>query len=303
MRTMLPSIYRTDVQIPGEGKTQTMFKVSFAENLELVARSILCFNQQNYQLPPLLSIAPPISLIFPTKQPIVENGIPIIENGISSCCCYELFLELGIPQYRPHDLTQPVLISMVAGHYQHQAQERQLILDRYDRATHAILQIFWLDGCAPDQAGVNSRFAQRNNAMEFYRTAATTRHCGSDFWLLELKPSSLPYMILRRATANTDNMIASADVMLQAQSTMQGIIRKQFIDSGVVETIEGLGDGWSLEFGEAMIHLECTDNMCNQALLILPYAKGSLAVVQSILESYEADQLDLVEQFHLGNPS
>lgn len=293
-RHSMPSTKLAYAQAPS-GSAEKMFQVPFAEGLGIVTPA-LTLHDDTYCLPPLNQLTPPIQLLFPELQPCVRPGAIYVEGSFNVVSHERLLQELGVPCSAHNQSEHSVIVLAATGCYQRDGDTRQFLLQRYDQAAHAILQIFWMDGYGPSYHSVNSAFGQRQHALEVYRKSARGKCYGSDTWILELHPESIIYQLARDIIQYADRLISDADISLQAEQRWRDYIQQLFANSGVVKTINSLA-GWCIEFGETVIVLGCTDRFRHQAAIPLRYTKFALEFTQELVMQHLAGQLNLVEAF------
>ncbi len=292
VKSFMPSAKLIEAPTPGGG-TEKMFQVPFAEGLGIVT-PVLALHDNTYHLPPLNRLVPPLQLLFPELQPCAKPGTAYIEGSFNNVSHERLLQELEIPGSAHNESEHIAIVLVATGCYQHDNGTRQFLLRRYDQATHAILQIFWMHGYGSPYHGVNSVFGRRQHALEVYRKSARGKCYGSDTWILELCPDSIIYQLSRDIIQYADQLVADTDISIQAEQRWRDYIRRLFVESGVVKTINSLA-GWCIEFGETVIVLGCTDYFRHRAAIPLKYAEISLEVVQELVMQHLTGRLNLAE--------
>lgn len=299
LRNTFPRAKLVAMQARPTDKHQVMFAVPLVDNLQTIVETSRGIDPRLSQRPPMSEVAPLVWQVFPTEQPVMDDDQLLIENNIFGVYHPSLLHELGYAPFMLATEPRKLVMSMVAGHYQREDDERRLILDRYDQATHVILQVFWLDGYAPPQSGLECSFARRNRALEFYRVPAAPDYCGSDFWVAELKRDSIIYNLLAEVRKKADELIVRSESVLRAEAGLHDMIRQLFVKEGVTARVEAL-DGWIISFDPEAICLRCRDNVHYEASMNLEYSKEALEGVKLLLELYEDGELNLLELFLSG---
>lgn len=297
-RAIFPSAKLTGVQRPRSSLIEVMYGAPYTEHLQVTTTHLPWYDSEVFRLPLLSAVAPPMTVLFPIEQPILTNNRPLIENALSGYASPKLHAALGLPRVSVTEMVQSVLIMISCGDYLQKDGERQFVLERYDRATHAIMHIFWLDGFKPQQAGMRSEFAQQNGGVEFYRVAPTEDYCGSDFWLMELQPGSLVYDLLKQGAEGVDKLLAEQELIAQTADAMCGVVEQAFRSRGIVDRIQET-PGWQMDFATDAIHLQCLDNAGYVGILKVDYQMDSVQGVEDMLDAYDTGQFRIAEYFHL----
>lgn len=297
VKSLMPSAKLIEDQTPSGG-AEKMFQVPLAEGLGVVTPALSLYDD-TYCLPSLHQLAPPIQLLFPELQPCARPGVIYIEGSFNDVSYEHLLQELGIPSSAHNESEHSAIALVATGCYQHDSDARQFLLRRYDQATHAILQVFWMDGCCSPYHSVKSAFGRRQHALEVYRKSARGKCYGSDIWILELHSESIIYQLSREIIQCADQLVSDTDISIQAEQRWRDYIRQLFINSGVVKTINNLA-GWCIEFGETVIVLGCTDRFHHQAAIPLKYTKAALEATRELVRQYLTGRLDLVQIFGPG---